>query len=118
MYELLSIGCLHCSYLKSSLAFFARAQWYQTPADDFADCTSSFWQANNGCGLNGNLCGPFNSSELLQFRCPAACPSVILANQRAVGDLEVIYQPLVVGGGDSESTYRGDSWVCVAAIHA
>lgn len=102
----------------SRLSFFARAQWYQTPLDNWADCTSSFWARNDECGLNGNLCSPFNSSDPVQFRCPARCPSVTLANNRAVGDLEVIYEPLVVGGGDSDSTYRGDSWICVAAVHA
>lgn len=39
-----------------------------------------------------------------------------LLNQNTVGDRELIYQPLVVGGGDSLSTYRADSWICVAAI--
>lgn len=45
-----------------------------------------------------------------------------MLNVRAVGDQEVIYEPLVVGGptpsGSSEFTYRGDSFICSAAIHA
>ncbi|KAF9518262.1 hypothetical protein BS47DRAFT_1422829 [Hydnum rufescens UP504] len=101
-----------------SLAFFARAQWYQTPSDDFLDCTSTFWLKDNGCGLNGQLCTPFNTTSPLEFRCPATCSSVILANQRAVGAQEVKFVPLVVGGGDPEHTYRGDSWICVAALQA
>ena len=49
----------------------------------------------------------------------------------AVGDREVIYRPLVIGGptadddddddddeGDSKPVYRGDSFICSSAIHA
>jgi hypothetical protein len=36
---------------------------------------------------------------------------------RSVGDQEVIYQPLVVGGGDELGTYRADSFICSAAVH-
>jgi hypothetical protein len=93
-------------------------QWYQTPIDNFVDCTSTFWLKDNGCGLDGQLCKPFNTTNPLEFRCPARCTSVILANQRAVGAQEITYVPLVVGGGDAEQTYRGDSWICVAAIQS
>ena len=41
-----------------------------------------------------------------------------LQNIRTVGDIEVEYVPLVVGGGDSNQTYRGDSFICAAGIHA
>ncbi|KAG8970509.1 hypothetical protein FRB90_010663, partial [Tulasnella sp. 427] len=41
-----------------------------------------------------------------------------LLNNRTVGDEQVIYQPLVVGGGDSNQTYRGDTWLCAAAIQS
>lgn len=34
-----------------------------------------------------------------------------------VGVQEVIYQPLVVGGGDELGTYRADSFICAAAVH-
>lgn len=40
---------------------------------------------------------------------------------RAVGAQDVIYEPLVVGGptnGASDFVYRGDSFICSAAIHA
>lgn len=40
---------------------------------------------------------------------------------RAVGAQEVIYEPLVIGGptnGASDFVYRGDSFICSAAIHA
>lgn len=43
-------------------------------------------------------------------------------NPRAVGDQQVNYQPLVVGGGTEDGSpgpiYRGDSFLCAAAIHA
>ncbi|TVY45653.1 Uncharacterized protein LOCC1_G002703 [Lachnellula occidentalis] len=48
------------------------------------------------------------------FRCPANCAGVQLLNPRMIGDQEINYQPLVVGG----PVYRGDSWICGAAIHA
>lgn len=35
----------------------------------------------------------------------------------SVGDQEVIFQPLVVGGGDESGTYRADSFICSAAVH-
>ena len=78
----------------------------------------------NGCGMDGNNCRPFDNASLA-FKCPASCASVIVQNPRAVGDLEVLYKPLVIGGpqGNSEfdqavSYYRGDSFLCQAAIHA
>ncbi|KAJ7042383.1 hypothetical protein C8F04DRAFT_1075717 [Mycena alexandri] len=100
-----------------SFAFFARAQSFQTPADAFISCTSTYWLAENGCGLDGQTCGPFNDSSL-DFRCPAQCSGVILANPRAVGDEKPAFVPLIVGGGDPNGTYRGDSFICAAAIQA
>ena len=29
-----------------------------------------------------------------------------------------MYVPLVVGGGDEQKTYRSDSFICAAAVHA
>ncbi|KAF2496785.1 hypothetical protein BU16DRAFT_580851 [Lophium mytilinum] len=86
-------------------------------------CTDRFWNDGNGCGLNGNLCRPFENSTLA-FRCPANCKRVEVVNPHAVGDQEVNYRPLVIGGPtnkekDLEYTfYRGDSFICGAAIHA
>ena len=98
-------------------AFFSRAQSFLTPADSFIDCTSVYWSEDAGCGLNGELCAPFNNSAFA-FRCPAQCSSVVLQNPRTVGNQEVDYVPLIVGGGDHNGTYRGDSFVCAAAIQA
>lgn len=60
----------------------------------------------------------------MPFRCPANCKRVQLLNPHAVGDEQVNYRPLVVGGPTDEARslkntyYRGDSFVCGAAIHA
>lgn len=75
---------------------------------------------NNGCGLNGTSCLPFDDSSFA-FRCAANCLSEEVLNVRAVGAQDVIYEPLVVGGptnGASDYVYRGDSFICSAAIHA
>ncbi|ROV98398.1 hypothetical protein VMCG_07145 [Cytospora schulzeri] len=90
-----------------------------------ADCGSTFWSENNGCGLDGISCQPFANSSFA-FRCPASCASEEVLNPRYVGAQEVIYETLVVGGptenagaGDASGfVYRGDSFICPAAIHA
>ncbi|KAK0456655.1 hypothetical protein EV421DRAFT_1697809 [Armillaria borealis] len=99
------------------LAFFIRTQSYLTPSDAFIGCTDTFWLANNGCGVNGDSCAPFNDSSM-DFRCPAQCSTVTLQNPRTVGDEQIAYVPLVVGGGDDNATYRGDSFICAAAVQA
>lgn len=98
------------------LAFFARAQWYQTPPDTLYGCTATYWLANSQCGLDGRECLPTEYGQY-DFRCPAGC-DVILQNPRTVGNQEQEYVPLIVGGGDSNGTYRGDSFVCSAAVQA
>ncbi|KAI1619564.1 LCCL domain-containing protein [Exophiala viscosa] len=85
-------------------------------------CGASFWNEGNGCGLNGNQCRPFSSAHMA-FRCPANCKSTHLLEERIVGNQSLRYQGLVVGGPrleDPESIpiYRGDSFICQAAIHA
>jgi hypothetical protein len=71
--------------------------------------------------LNGNDCRPFDASHLT-FRCPANCKSVILQQERTVGNQTLNYQSLVVGGPEPDSSepgfYRADSFICQAAIHA
>ncbi|KAI8981259.1 hypothetical protein BD414DRAFT_492121 [Trametes punicea] len=98
-------------------AFFARAQSFLTPPDAFIGCTATYWAANDGCGLNGQDCGPFDNATF-DFRCPAQCSSVILQNPRTVGNEQVDFVPLIVGGGDEQHTYRGDSFICAAAVQA
>ena len=79
--------------------------------------TAVYWTNEDNCGVNGTLCEPFTDSSF-DFRCPANCKSLVLANARPVGAEEVAFVPLVVGGGDDQGTYRGDSFICPAAIHA
>lgn len=54
----------------------------------------------------------------MDFRCPAQCLDAILQNPRTVGNIQAVYVPLIVGGGDLNKTYRGDSFICPAAIQA
>ncbi|KAF5384916.1 hypothetical protein D9615_001400 [Tricholomella constricta] len=98
-------------------SFFSRAQSFLTPPSSYIGCTATYWASNNNCGLNGALCGPFSNSTF-DFRCPARCDSVILQNPRTVGNEQVVFQPLIVGGGDAQKTYRGDSFICAAANQA
>ncbi|EPQ30269.1 uncharacterized protein PFL1_02385 [Pseudozyma flocculosa PF-1] len=87
----------------------------------FFSCTTTYWLRNGGCGLDGQDCSPFSTpadSAGVAFRCPSGCSGVTLLNPRTVGDEQVNYVPLVVGGGDEAKTYRSDSFVCAAAIHA
>jgi len=90
------------------------------PAD--IGCGNTYWVPGNSCGLDGNDCRPFNGSGFA-FKCPGSCLSYQVLNPRAVGRQEVIYRPLVVGGppqpdSDADPVYRGDSFICGAAIHA
>lgn len=100
-----------------SFAFFSRAQSFITPAQSFIGCTSTYWLANNGCGQDGQICDIFDNSSF-DFRCPAQCENVILQNPRTVGNEEIAFKPLLVGGGDDNRTYRGDTFICAAAIQA
>ncbi|KAK4192257.1 hypothetical protein QBC35DRAFT_424568 [Podospora australis] len=83
-------------------------------------CVETLWKRNNECGLNGVDCMPF-SGRSFSFRCPADCKGVKVLNKHFVGREDVVYRPLVVGGGEGNGTtgrYRGDSFICGAAIHA
>jgi hypothetical protein len=83
-------------------------------------CGNTYWVPGNRCGVNGNDCRPFSGSGFA-FRCPANCAGQWVWNPRAVGDQEISYKPLVIGGpsGEDETPiYRSDSFICSAAIHA
>lgn len=100
--------------------FAADIEGYGTPAP--VTCGATYWTSGNSCGLYGSLCRPFDHGSLA-FRCPASCSSYKVLNPRAVGTQEIIYQPFVIGGTPSNSpngtaVYRGDSFICQAAIHA
>ncbi|KAF2769188.1 hypothetical protein EJ03DRAFT_251043, partial [Teratosphaeria nubilosa] len=91
-------------------------------------CSARYWSEGDHCGLNGDECRPF-SNATLAFRCPADCHKTQVLNPHAVGDQEVVYRPLVVGGPAEQQTgfeevlvedavYRGDSFICASAVHA
>ncbi|KAK4113829.1 hypothetical protein N656DRAFT_777846 [Canariomyces notabilis] len=84
-------------------------------------CGSTYWGSGNSCGLDGIDCRPFTDGGFL-FRCPANCASYQVLNPHAVGDQEIVYRPLVVGGpplsGDGPAVYRGDSFICGSAVHS
>ncbi|KAK3305742.1 uncharacterized protein B0T15DRAFT_533271 [Chaetomium strumarium] len=80
------------------------------------DCVDTLWRHNNECGLDGVDCRPFSNTSFA-FRCPADCASVRVLNPHHVGREDVNYRPLVIGGG-AGGPYRGDSFLCGAAIHA
>ena len=58
----------------------------------------------------------------MAFRCPSGCKAVNILNPRTIGAEEINYRSLVVGGPAGLDTanvvYRGDSFICGAAIHA
>lgn len=89
----------------------------------FFGCTDTYWVQNARCGIDGQDCAPFSSNTSVEFRCPAGCASTHLGAARAVGTQLPNFVPLVVGGGGGggdgqRAMYRGDSWVCSAAVHA
>ncbi|GAA6029243.1 hypothetical protein JCM8097_003583 [Rhodosporidiobolus ruineniae] len=96
-----------------SASFFTSSTNMGTPT--WIDATTTYWNMNDQCGLNGTYCEPFSDYSLV-FRCPSSVLTTELLNSRTIGAEQVIYQPLVVGGFDAQATYRGDSWVCAAAI--
>ncbi|KAK8141018.1 hypothetical protein G3M48_001027 [Beauveria asiatica] len=117
-------------YLAIWVVAFALIKRQETLAGNIADwgrpksigCGAAYFSRSNICGLDGNGCRPFNGSAL-PFRCPGNCASYRVLNPRAVGDQEVIYRPLIVGGPTTDlepesATYRGDSYICGAAVHA
>ena len=74
----------------------------------------------NGCGINGNNCRPFENTTF-PFRCSANCGSMKISNPYVVGDQEINYKQLVIGGpvdDTSNPIYRADSFICQSAVHA
>ncbi len=123
-------ACLYAFYAALWVVVFAVVMWRGQVASEIAvwgrpapiSCTTVYWSRGNGCGLNGVDCRPFNGTGFA-FRCPANCAGVQVLNPRAVGAQEVVYRPLVIGGppdpaSDRDPVYRGDSFICGAAIHA
>lgn len=91
-------------------------------------CGARYWGEGNRCGIDGNQCRPFANSTLA-FRCPADCHKQLIFNHHAVGDQDIRYKSLIVGGPTEEATgfestilnnavYRSDSFICASAVHA
>lgn len=74
---------------------------------------------STNCGLNGDDCRPFDTDSFA-FRCPAGCSFSMVLEPYTVGPQDINYQSLVIGGsdGDDPGAYRGDSFICPAAMHA
>lgn len=115
---------------------FSLVIWKSSAASEIAGygnpvqlrCAAHYWSDGNECGINGDGCRPFTNASLA-FRCPADCRKQLMAYPHAVGDQEIQYQPLAVGGPMQQQTgfedvihenaiYRGDSFICAAAVHA
>jgi len=118
------IGAFWMVLWKSSIS--TNIQGYGTPLR--LGCGARYWEDANGCGLNGDECRPFSHAHLA-FRCPASCAEQELYTPHTVGDQELLYQPLLVGGPSGNVTgfdkelvanavYRSDSFICSAAVHA
>lgn len=77
-------------------------------------CADSFWDPEE-CGIEGVNCEPF-SDHHVAFHCPANClrDGAVTGKPHLAGGQEVLNKPLVIGG----PIYRGDSYICPAAIHA
>lgn len=99
------------SFLVRANSFLASTEPAGEGGVQALSCTSTFWTANDGCGLNGESCLPSNLTEPISFRCPAGCSSQIVYNPRSIGALRPDYVPLIVGGGQpagSELIYRAE----------
>ncbi|KAF2280841.1 uncharacterized protein EI97DRAFT_497584 [Westerdykella ornata] len=85
-------------------------------------CTTRPWFGAQSCGLDGRNCLPFSNTSFA-FACPADCAGAQVLNPYTIGDQQIMYRPLVIGGTpdpslDNLPVYRGDSFICSAAIHA
>ncbi|XPT02110.1 hypothetical protein M3J09_011232 [Ascochyta lentis] len=85
-------------------------------------CAAQLWPNAQSCGVDGRNCLPFDNSAFA-FNCPADCAGTQVLNPRAIGNQSIVYRSLVVGGtsntsDDNALVYRGDSFICGAAIHA
>ncbi|CAH7673673.1 hypothetical protein BY996DRAFT_7273264 [Phakopsora pachyrhizi] len=90
---------------------------HQPESPEWLRCESSFWLGDDDCGIDGLDCQPFERNKPFNFRCPSRCDRTVLMNPRVIGDQQLNYQNLVIGGGNGTS-YRSDSFICQAAIHS
>lgn len=73
------------------------------------------------CGLDGHNCLPFDRTSFTFF-CPSDCASAQVLEPHTIGNQEINYRTMVIGGPSDVDAglvvYRGDSFICPAAIHA
>ena len=79
-------------------------------------------RSSTECGVDGSGCRPFDNVTF-PFRCPADCQDTKIYTPETIGDTEYNYRPVIIGGLKSSENqnlpiYRGDSFICGAAIHA
>lgn len=82
----------------------------------------SLRRSSTECGIDGSGCRPFHNVTFA-FRCPADCQDTKIWSPETIGDIEYNYRSVVVGGSTAIGNktlpiYRGDSFICGAAIHA
>ncbi|KAL7420916.1 hypothetical protein Q5752_004870 [Cryptotrichosporon argae] len=102
----------------TGFVLLVREQYYLSSSPTLIDCDAALWDdwPPDTCGVNGTGC--VSELEAGRYRCPGGCDAVDLGNPRWIGDESVNGVPLVIGGGDADHTYRADSWVCAAGVHA
>jgi hypothetical protein len=126
-YGELVVTLVICSAWALMFGLIMRASLLNDQAGEYGEvirlsCSSRLWLSNAYCGLNGTECEPFDVYAFA-FRCPASCASEQILEPHVVGDRELNYQHYVIGGpseidGNEMFVYRGDSFICPAAIHA
>lgn len=124
------------SALLSTSISGCRISGYHTPIR--LSCVSRLWSAclrtqfvmhanslrrgSAECGLDGSNCRPFHNVTF-PFRCPSDCRDTKIYSPETIGDIEYNYRSIVIGGlkaikNEALPIYRGDSFICGAAIHA
>ncbi|ODV64345.1 uncharacterized protein ASCRUDRAFT_73989, partial [Ascoidea rubescens DSM 1968] len=72
----------------------------------------SIWKGKNSyCGINANLCSPFDNRDII-FKCPALCDrSSWTYSSIPVGDQDIKYRGFFIGGGKlpSQNTNNNDN---------
>ncbi|KIX99098.1 uncharacterized protein Z520_05559 [Fonsecaea multimorphosa CBS 102226] len=122
------VALLALYVLWSGMFLLALPKWVISSTDPVygrpirLDCTSRLWPNSTACGLDGQECRPFEDHHFA-FVCPAGCRDAMVLEPHFIGSQQVNYRSLIVGGPrrlqDSGSAiYRGDSFICAAAIHA
>ncbi|KAI9349534.1 hypothetical protein BDR26DRAFT_852314, partial [Obelidium mucronatum] len=113
------VHILYNLILLTALVLFSKYSSYSAFVTSFPkvhsiSCSTNFL-SETGCGDVGSVnCEPFTQS--LAVRCPANCLNQLAWTPIYFAGSAVQYKPYVVGGAGN--LYRGDSWICGAAIHS